>query len=213
MHVHDLNPKKTLATMIAFVLLLVIGFFTMHKPLLSYTLDMKQSLEVIKDESACFLPSELNTFLTQQSKDVVLIDIRDNFSFGQGHIEGAKNISAYDLSQPENIELLKNYQSNGITVVLYGNDQLQANGPWMLFRQVGFDNVKILLGGYTYYAAHANDLTATNGSTNCLQEIARYDYAKVASISEDDTTTSTSSTKVPVVIRRKKKETVAAGGC
>jgi len=215
MHVHDLNPKKTLIVMMAFVVLLVVGFLTMHKPLLDYTLDIKQSLAVLNDESACFQPSELEAVLNQQTKNVVLIDIRDRFTFGQGHIPGAKNISAYELSQPKNIELLKEYQQNGTTVVLYGTDLLQVNGPWMLFQQVGFDNIKILPGGYACYASKTKNEDTSSASTNCLQDKARYDYAKVmADVSGNEgSALSTSASKKPVVIIRKKKKKVASGGC
>jgi 3-mercaptopyruvate sulfurtransferase SseA len=44
-------------------------------------------------------------------------------------------------------------KKDSVTVILYGKDQLEANGPWMLLRQLGFDNVKVvLLGGYDYMA-------------------------------------------------------------
>lgn len=213
MHVHDLNPKKTLVTMIAFVVLIVVGFFTMQKPLLSYTLDMKQSLEAVNDKSADFSPSELDAFLTEPTHNIVLIDIRDRFSFGQGHIPGAKNISAYDLSQEQNIDLLNDYKSKGITVVLYGNDQLQANGPWMLFRQVGFDNVKILLGGYSHYLAQLYSQKDSTGKTNYEKEVALYDYAKVAQNVSNDSDESSTVTKKPAVVLRKKKAKRASGGC
>lgn len=213
MHVHDLNPKKTLITMIAFVVLIVVGFFTMQKPLLSYTLDMKQSLEAINDKSADFLPSELDAFLAEPTHNIVLIDIRDRFSFGQGHIPGAKNISAYDLSQEQNIDLLNDYKSKGITVVLYGNDQLQANGPLMLFRQVGFDNVKILLGGYSNYLAQRYSEKDSSGETKYEKEVALYDYAKVAQNVGNESEETSTVTKKPAVVLQKKKAKRASGGC
>ena len=212
MNVHDLNPKKTLITLVAFTLLLVIGFFTMNKPLLSYQLNLEQSLADLKLEEACFQPADLNAFLTPDSKDIILIDIRDRFSFGQGHIPGAKNISAYDLSQEENIELLNEYKMNKVTVVLYGNDQLQANSSWMLFRQVGFNNVKVLLGGYNYYLAHSQNLMATKDLKDYKLGTAKYDFVKLAQTKNEISTSSTTKKK-PIKIRRKKKKAVASGGC
>ncbi len=211
MHVHDLNPKKTLITMIAFVALIVVGFLTMHKPLLSYTLDLEQTLETVHNKSADFSPSELDAYLKEPTHNIVLIDIRDRFSYGQGHIPGAKNISAYDLSQEQNIALLNDYKDKGITVVLYGNDQLQANGPWMLFRQVGFDNVKVLLGGYAYYKDQLYDENAKKNSFE--KEVALYDYAKVAQDVDSDSDNSSTITKKPAIVLRKKKPRKASGGC
>lgn len=212
MHVHELNPKKTLTIVIIFVLVILVGFITLKKPRFKYRLTLHETLQLVHDEEACFYPFELVDVLNKTSEDVVLIDIRDRFTFGQGHIPGAENISAYDLSDEENIEHLKELQKNNITVVLYGKDQLQANGPWMWFRQIGFGNVKILLGGYDYYSAHKDDLQKTVKDTSYQKGVPRYDYAKIASSSAVDEIQKTK-TKKPVVVRRKKKAAVASGGC
>jgi 3-mercaptopyruvate sulfurtransferase SseA len=213
MHVHELNPKKTLIALLAFVILLLVGFFTMHKPLMTYQLDMKQSLEMLHQQDACFYPWQLTNVLNKKDKDVVLIDIRDKFTYGQGHIPGSENISAFDLTKEENISRLESFKDQGLTVVLYGKDQLQANAPWMLFRQVGFDNVKILLGGYDYYLAHQSDLMGTKTDKTFLKGLARYDFAKVAAKTGAMAGKTKVKTKKPVIIRRKKKAVVASGGC
>lgn len=213
MHVHELNPKKSLIALGVFAAIIVVGFLTMHKPLMTYKLDMKQSVAMLKNPDACFHPWQLTDVLNKKDKNVVLIDIRDKFTYGQGHIPGSENISAYDLTKAENIERLESFKDKGMTVVLYGKDQLQANAPWMFFRQVGFDNVKILLGGYDYYHAHKENLMASKNDQSYLKGKARYDFAKVASKTGSTAGKSTVKTKKPVVIRRKKKAVVAAGGC
>ncbi len=97
MHVHELNPKKTLFVLLLFVAVIVIGFLTMRKPLLTYHRDMKQSLRVLKDTDAAFYPYQLANVISKKDKNVVLIDIRNKFAFSRGHIPGAENISAYGL--------------------------------------------------------------------------------------------------------------------
>ena len=109
-------------------------------------LDVQQSLQEANNDDAFFYPWQLEDFLNNKNQNIVLFDIRDNFTFGQGHIPGAENMSAHDLTLEENIDRLKDMKEKGITVVLYGDDQLQVNGPWMLFRQVGFDNIKNITG-------------------------------------------------------------------
>ncbi len=213
MHVHDLNPRNTIIAVLVLVIVILIGFFTMHQPLMTYKLDMKQSLEMLNKPDACFYPWQLVDVLNKKDKNVVLIDIRNKFMYGQGHIPGAENISAYDLTKEENIERLEAFKEKGLRVVLYGDDQLQANAPWMLFRQVGFDNVKILLGGYDYYLLHKADLMATKTDKGYLKGIPRYNFAKVASKSGITTINTKSRSKKPVIIRRKKKAAVASGGC
>lgn len=212
MEIHESNPWKTLIALSAFIVILIVGFITMSKPLLTYKLDMKQSLEEVKKADVCFYPWQLNSFLTEETKKVVLFDLRDNFVFGQGHIPGAENLSAQDLTKKESIERLEDLKDQGITVVLYGEDQLQANGPWMLFRQVGFNNVKVLLGGYQYYLQHKDNLLATKTDPAFQKEVPKYNFAEMAK-PKDGSVATTTPEKKPVVVTQRKKSGGASGGC
>ncbi len=213
MHVHELNPKKTLVTVIIFVLIIIIGFLTLKKPRFTYKLSLEQTIPLLHNKKALFHPYKLDEVLSKKRNDVVLIDLRNRFSYGQGHIPGAENISAYDLTDLKNMDHLRKLQDENKTVVLYGNDQLQANGPWMWFRQVGFENVRILLGGYKYYVAHKNSLALTINDMSYQKGTPKYDFAKVASSVSASGNSQKASAKNPVIIRRKKKAAVAAGGC
>jgi len=213
MHVHDLNPKKTLATLIIFVVVIIIGFVTLKRPRLTYKASLEKSIQILHDKDACFNPDQLADVLNKVNGNVVLFDIRNNFAFSQGHIPGAENISAYDLTNKENIKRLKDLNKNGITVVLYGNDQLEANGPWMVFRQLGFNNVKILLGGYDYYAKHKDNLSEASKDDSYILKRPRYEYSEVAKPSASVNTDQQKEKKKAPVIRRKKKTQAASGGC
>uniref|UniRef100_UPI003217A055 rhodanese-like domain-containing protein n=1 Tax=uncultured Draconibacterium sp. TaxID=1573823 RepID=UPI003217A055 len=212
MHIHELNPWRTLIALSVFVILLVVGFLTTRKPLMSYELNMAQSVEEVTQSEAYFFPWELEGVITKETKDVVLFDIRDNFTFGQGHIPGAENISANNLSSEENIARLEELKKMNVTVVLYGSDELHANGPWMLFRQVGFDNVKLLLGGYKYYFEHKDDLAATIDDDGYYIGFPRHNYAEMAA-PKNGKVGGTSTEKQEVQVQRRKKTVVAAGGC
>lgn len=212
MNIHETNPWRTLTALSIFVIIVIIGFITMSKPLIPYQLDMKQSLQELKKTDACFYPWQLSSFLNKEAKDIVLFDIRDNFVFGQGHIPGAENLSAQELSKKESIERLEELKDKNITVVLYGEDQLQANGPWMLFRQVGFDNVKVLVGGYQYYIQHKDNLAASKKDSTCQIETPRYNFAEMATPKVVESII-VKSEKKPVEVTRQKKAASAAGGC
>ncbi len=211
MHVHELNPWRTLIALSVFVIVIIVGFLTMSKPLLTYKLDMNQSVNELKNADELFYPWQLDSFLTGKLQNVVLYDIRDNFVYGQGHIPGAENMSANDLSKEENIKRLEDLDQKGVTVVLYGENQLQANGPWMLFRQVGFNNVKVLAGGYQYYVANKDNLMAAKSKDDFLKGIPRYDYAKMAAPKDGDEISVAD--KKPVTVRRRAKTSAVAGGC
>lgn len=212
MHIHELNPWRTLIALSAFVLLLIVGFLTRPKPLLTYEKSIGESVEALNESEAYFYPWQLAEVITNKPDNIVLFDIRDNFVFGQGHIPGAENMSASVLSREENIERMKELRDMGVTVVLYGEDELQANGPWMLFREVGFNNVKLLKGGYAYYKAHSEDLASTRNDDSYERGISRFDYAEMAA-PKDGATLNTDIENKPVQVRRRQKTNVAAGGC
>ena len=111
-----------------------------------------------------------------------------------------------------NIERLESLNKQGVTVVLYGKDQLQANGSLMLFRQVGFKNVKGLVGGYDYYIQHKDNLAASKNDSTLLKELPRYNFAEIASRKGSNEVSSQSTEKKPVVVRKKEKSG-ASGGC
>jgi rhodanese-related sulfurtransferase len=211
MHIHELNPWRTLIALSAFVILLIIGFFTMKKPLVSYQLNMDESITELTESDLYFSPWELDAVISGEIDTIVLFDIRDNFVFGQGHIPGAENISANDLADEDNIERLKVLKEKGTTVVLYGEDELQANGPMMLFRQVGFDNIKVLLGGYQYYHENKDDLYSTLEDDAYMKGYARFDYVEMAA--PKDGVAGMETGKKPVQVQRRQKASVAAGGC
>jgi 3-mercaptopyruvate sulfurtransferase SseA len=185
----------------------------MHKPFITFEKDMKQSLEDLKHNDVLYYPWQLDSFINKQTQNVVLFDIRDRFIYGQGNIPGSENISAHDLTLNESIERLEELKEQNITVVLYGEDQLEANGPWMLFRQVGFDNVKVLAGGYQYYIQHKENLAACKNDTTLLKGNPDYNFAELASQIVDAEGNTQSTAKKPVVVTRKTKKAAAAGGC
>lgn len=213
MHVHELNPWRTMIALSLFVVLLIVGFFTMYHPFITFDKDMKQSLEDLNQADALYYPWQLESFINKQEQNVVLFDIRDRFVYGQGNIPGSENISAHDLTLDESIKRLEDLKDKNMTVVLYGEDQLEANGPWMLFRQVGFDNVKVLLGGYQYYVQHKDNLAASKNDTTLLKGNPKYDFAGIISAMGGVAMSEQSDTKKPVVVTRKVKAKSAAGGC
>ena len=211
MHIHELNPWRTLIALSAFIVILIIGFLTMPKPLLTYEKTIEESVNALVESDAYFYPWELEQVIAKETDTIVLFDLRNNFVFGQGHIPGAENLSASVLSRKDNVERMKKLRDLGVTVVLYGENELDANGPWMLYRQVGFDNVKLLLGGYRYYIEHKDDLYSTVDDDGYMKGISRFDYAEMAAPKEGAVLSS--DTEKPVQVQRRQKSNVAAGGC
>lgn len=214
MHVHELNPKKTVITMVIFVIVIVVGLFTLTNPRLKYKLSPTEAVTLLANDNQGIDASNIDNMLSGSTTPTILIDIRNNYDYARGHIPSADNISAVELLSEKNISWLTELKKSNTSVVIYGDTPIQANGPWMVLQQLGFSNVSYLLGGYNYYIrfmdAHKDD--------HCVPAfengIANYNYADIAKASSVSTDESnTGHAKKHTVIRRKKKGTATAGGC
>jgi len=212
MHIHELNPKRTAITLILFTALIVIGLITLKSPRLSFEQPINETIEMaVWDEGAVF-PYELVDVIDGSIDTVLIVDLRNTFEFAKGNIPGSENISSVELLNEENIERLEKLKEEGVSVIVYANNQLEANGPWMVLRQLGFDNVKILLGGYNYYQQWADNLGDSYADDGYLLGTPRHDYKEMASSNKLDENNS-SDVKTIINVTRKKKTSVAEGGC
>jgi len=212
MHVHELNPNRTTITMIIFVLIIVVGLLNIKTPRLKYALSPENTLVLVAAEDGYFFPENLESLISDKNSNILLFDIRNNFVFGRGHIPGAENISAVELLSEENIKRLENLKKDGLTVVLYANNQLEANGPWMVLRQLGFDNVQVLLGGYEYYTQMNTQNADSVTNKAYLLGTPKYNYAEIFETSDSDSIVN-KEIKPVVTVVRKKKTTAKEGGC
>ena len=211
MHIHELNPKKTIIALAIFVIVIIVGLVSITSPRLTYTLTPVQTVELVAWEDGYVFPYELEDVLSGAVDTVILIDIRNTFDYSRGHIQDAENISAVALLNKENIKRLKKLQEDGFRVIIYGETLQHANGPWMIYRQLGFDNVVALMGGYEYYTLWKDNLGDSYADDGYLIGTADFDYADVASnanISEED-----DSQKQSLKVNRRKKSNVVEGGC
>jgi rhodanese-related sulfurtransferase len=193
--------------MVIFVIVIIAGLLTITQPRLKYALSPEQTISLVVSDNNGVTPEKLENALTGSTENIELIDIRNHYEFARGHIPGAKNISAVELLEKDNIKWLKQLQEDRFVVTIYGEDQMQANGPWMVLRQLGFDNVNVLLGGYQYYMAYK-----TQKSQSYSPDKAEFNYAEVAKISSVGGEANKPAKKTTIV-RRKKKGAAVAGGC
>jgi len=153
-------------------------------------------------------PGEVNAFLRGTSFAYRLIDIRDPNRYHLGAVTNAVNIPVSALLDKAVIKAFQQYKDDSIPVVLYGDTQQEAQGAWMLLRQLGFDNVRLMTGGYSCYLEITRDSTASCPPP----EVLKYDFESImkpvpagqSPVMERPET---------LIIRKKKKATVSEGGC
>lgn len=204
-----------IAVVVIFVLVIVIGLLTLNKPDLKYKLSLDETLGQLMLNEEEMHPRDLADILKTEDQDHVVIDLRNPYEFMKGHIAGAVNIPTNSLLDKENTKLFDNLSADSVTVVLYGKDQLEANGPWMILKQLGYNNIRILLGGYQYFTGMPLDARDMPETPEYLVEEPVYDYygimEELGSISVEDR----HEAEQPEVIMpaRKKKKSAVEGGC
>ena len=213
MHVHELNPKRTVITMVIFVVIIVVGLLTLTNPRLKYKISPPEAISMVTSFNHGVDAAKIDNMLSASNNPSILIDIRNNYDYARGHIASADNISAVELLSKDNIKWLKELNDSKTTVVIYGDNPLQANGPWMVLQQLGFDNVTFLNGGYNCYVEYKNAETENKSAPAFEAGKAKYNYAEVAKASSLGNDDANKSAKKHTIVRRKKKGAATAGGC
>ncbi|HKJ78574.1 MAG TPA: rhodanese-like domain-containing protein, partial [Prolixibacteraceae bacterium] len=143
---------------VAFVVIILIALISISQPEHPYELSQEETLEIVLASAEMeVIPEEIKFLKENSSVTLYIIDLRSQEEFGIGHIEGAMNIPQSSILEEENMEFFQSLDSTR-TAILYGRDQIQANGPWMILKQLGIDNVKVLKGGYQYYSTNSLDI-------------------------------------------------------
>jgi rhodanese-related sulfurtransferase len=208
-----IRTRRLTIASIFFVLIIIIGFLTFKTPAFNYKLSVQQTVEELLSPENIIYPEEAKQIISSGNSHYVFVDLRNPYEYSVGHPENALNIPVSDITGGENISFFKDMKERQITVILFGNDLHEANKPWMWLRQIGFDNTKMLYGGYIYLL--------NSGSVNVVMqsyavEKQDFDY----SIFQKGN--SSSSVASPIINKEKKnqldtvkreKKTATMGGC
>ena len=210
------HPNRSfVAFVVIFVLVIVIGLLTINKPDLKYQRTLDETMAYLMLNEDEIYPEDLVGIIEMEEPGYVIVDLRSPYEFIKGHIISAVNIPTNSLLDKENLKEFKRHASDSIIVILYGQTQLEANGPWMILKQMGFDNFKVLLGGYHYFTTGPLDFYDMPEVPEYMVEEPAYDYYGImealGSISHEDAETADQPQVVMPV--RKKKESVVEGGC
>jgi rhodanese-related sulfurtransferase len=133
------------------ILVIIVVLLGLRAPSVAYRINPEQVAAIVADSGNQVSPVRLYEELTNKKSNPIVVDIRSSDDFAKGHIEKAVNIPVRELLQPRSLSFFKELKKTNAFAILYGEDQLQAGGPWLLLKQVGFDNIKVLQGGYSFY--------------------------------------------------------------
>ena len=202
--------KKTRRLIIAsviFLMILVTGFITFKQPENKYDISAKEMLAETGSTDQVVSPDEL------ELTDIILVDLRNSNDFNKGTIDGAINIPVSDILNEDVISQFNEWQNRSETVVLFAGDQQAANAPWMILRQLGFSNLKVLAGGYSVFSSTQADSDAESLDLEFNPEIPVLDFAGFIEEATGEEVEAPKSEPAQIIPVRREKKTVTAGGC
>jgi len=144
-----IRTNRLLMVVAAFVLVIIIGLVTFKKPEVKYVLSPSESLALLSDTASDVTPEQAAVLLGDSSGKVVFVDVRNSVAFGKGHLKNAVNIPVRELFSKKSRTIFRDIAKTGQTVVMYGETEQQALGPWIMLRQTGYNNVKLVTGNYS----------------------------------------------------------------
>ena len=207
---HKKISKKLPAIGIAFLLIVIIGLLSSKDPELKYTISVADMQKAVLDRADTISPEEAVKYLHSNSPEYRFIDLRNPQDFINGHVDGAINIPQHNILSEEYKDI---WNDESKTNIIYANSHDQACGPWMLLKQLGHNNNRILMGGYNFFKDNVKEDFSVR-SKNYLDEKPKYDFAKIVKETAGSMSAMPKSTakKPGPVVRRKRKKS-ASGGC
>ncbi len=147
---NELSKTNRLTIVVVAILLVIItGLITFRRPDLKYVLSPNESLLLLNDKSLVVTPDQAAEILKNSAGKTLFIDVRNSIAFELGHVKNAVNIPVRELFDKKNKSVFRDLQKAGQKAVLYGETGQQANGPWLMLRQTGFENVLLFTGNYS----------------------------------------------------------------
>lgn len=176
-----MEEKTTISPLIymafGMALIILVGIITLRKPSHNYALSVEETHAYILEAQHAISPQDASTIANDKLTSFQFIDLRDEIAYGKGAVPGAINLPQHSLLMEESYGLIEGLTKDSVTIILYGADGLQANGPWMILSQLGFNNIRVLTGGYPGFSQTADtSKTAASSQSGMYTDVARYDY-------------------------------------
>jgi rhodanese-related sulfurtransferase len=207
------TDRLTIASILV-VIILVVGLLTIKWNELRLTRSLEESIPLVMSGQDIIFPEDVAVIAESGDKAFFMIDLRSHVDFQKSHIGNARNVPIQKILDDKNLGLLNDLAEDSITVVLYGEDQLQANSAWVLLKQMSFDNIKVMPGGFDYYSTSTLDLYDLPAIPEYMVEEPKYDFwAVLDSLSAGQSAENSKVISEPVQLIKREKKSQTEGGC
>jgi len=157
--------------------------------------------------------------LVNQDPSFILIDVRDEAEYTNYSLPNAINIPLKKLLDEDSVPYLNQSQYN---VILFSNDNFNADQAWILCNRLNYKNLKVLKGGLNeWFKTIINPVKPTENMTALDFEL--YSTRKAASMFFGVAYPEQFKVDTPVIVKKvapkkvitveKKKKKPAEGGC
>lgn len=176
--------KKSIVFLIIFALLFLVVLLALNfvkVPEYKFAENTDQSFVPCAEAEYVYPPNKIAKLLQAPDENTVLVDIRSRHDYINGHLEGAKHIAMANILEKENFKFFKSLKSEGKQAILYGNDVIEANAPFMVLRQMGIENIGISCKPYQFFTDNDLNFLATTDKVFANNETPIADFASFVS--------------------------------
>lgn len=203
------TDRLTIATVLV-AIILVIGLVTIKQPAVPYTRSIDETITLLGTSTDFVSPGEILTTSKTNPASIMIVDLRSPIAYHTSHIEGAINIPLEEIFEKQNI---KEFKEVNKPVILYGKDETEGNCAWLLLKQTGVDNVRVMKGGYESVIMLTENSALNSADKKIDAEYPAYDYKAIMNNFGPSASTPAAASQEPVKMIRKEKKSAAEGGC
>lgn len=208
------KTNRLTIVVIVIVLVIITGLITFTKPDVKYTLTPSESLVLLNDSGKFVTPVQVVSLLRDSSGKSIFVDVRNSVAFERGHPKSAVNIPVRELFTAKSKSFFKELKRAGQSVILYGETQQQADGPWLMLQMTGFNNAKLFTGSFSQLDPAQTDslarLLPQFSETPLIDTVALREISSPKSTGNNITEPANAAKKTVVPV---KKEASSGGGC
>jgi rhodanese-related sulfurtransferase len=135
---------------LAFTVIMVIVVIVSKLYSEDYDVTSENAIEMAAGEEGMSLQELYATLQSGEKEQYLFVDLRKPDVFEYDHIKGAVNIPYSELLAEKH----RSAFDNDKTVVFYGKDEVNSSNAWFLLRQLNYDNVTYLHGGFALANKH-----------------------------------------------------------
>lgn len=130
------------------LVILLFGFIFMKPTEFTFNTTLSKELTELNKKEFEMSPQELAKAQLKKDASVVVVDIRSPYDFAKKHLPEAQNFYKVNLFEENSINFFRNLKAANKTAVIYGNTVAEASIPFMILKQMGIENIKLMSAGF-----------------------------------------------------------------